>query len=654
LKGTFSVVLFFCVLTVLFSPTGCLGVESPEKLEEIAALEDLRADAATVAEFTGDGDPSVRSRAAMALGRIGDTAAADALVRMLKDKSPEVRSSAAFALGLIGSPSATKALIRRLTDKSPEVKVAAAEALGKIGARDAVKRLSRLLGSSDEELSRQAALSLAAIGDSTALSSLWKAASSDDDGLRWRVAYCLEKIPHESSLDVLTDLARDGEWLVRNFATRALGEIPSEGSFELLAELVEDEDWHVRANAARALGSFNDEQAVIVLTSALADESFHVKISACAALGRLRFEMATDFLRNAIFDKSASVRAAAASAMLLCGGPEVLNSARMMLEGEEWFVRAALYEALGQTEIPEAPFVLRNAFAAETDVRAKASTIVGLGRTKSAKLLRFLAQASADTDMVVVASVCDAFGEIGEPRAAGQVRQIYEKWKDHAESDVQIVALETLRKLSAVGALEVFREALFDEDYRVRDAGYEALKELWGHSLADSLRALSLIALSPPTEVPGGYNASVSSYTGEAAIVTDRGEIVIRLLGTEAPNTVENFVRLAEEGFYDGLTFHRVVPNFVIQGGCPRGDGWGGPGYTIRCEINRRHYLSGSVGMALSGKDTGGSQFFITHSPQPHLDGRYTIFAEVVRGMEVVESTERGDRIQEVRILDAR
>ncbi|KPJ61722.1 MAG: peptidylprolyl isomerase [Latescibacteria bacterium DG_63] len=137
-------------------------------------------------------------------------------------------------------------------------------------------------------------------------------------------------------------------------------------------------------------------------------------------------------------------------------------------------------------------------------------------------------------------------------------------------------------------------------------------------------------------------------------MATERGEIVIRLLGKEAPNTVENFVRLAQDGFYDGLTFHRVVPNFVIQGGCPRGDGWGGPGYTIRCEINRRHYLSGAVGMALAGKDTGGSQFFITHSPQPHLDGRYTIFGQVIRGMDVVDSIERGDRIVEVRILGTR
>jgi len=103
-------------------------------------------------------------------------------------------------------------------------------------------------------------------------------------------------------------------------------------------------------------------------------------------------------------------------------------------------------------------------------------------------------------------------------------------------------------------------------------------------------------------------------------------------------------------GFYDGLTFHRVVPDFVAQGGDPKGDGSGGPGYSVRCEITLRHYQTGSVGMALSGKDTGGSQFFVTLSPQPHLDGRYTLFGEVVEGMDAVRALVEGDRILQATI----
>src|SRR3712207_9432356 len=104
-----------------------------------------------------------------------------------------------------------------------------------------------------------------------------------------------------------------------------------------------------------------------------------------------------------------------------------------------------------------------------------------------------------------------------------------------------------------------------------------------------------------------------------------------------APNTVTSFLTLAEQGYFDGLTFHRIVPNFVIQGGDPRGDGNGGPGYQIRCEINQVPYARGAVGMALSGKDTGGSQWFVTHSPQPHLDGGFTGFERVIEGMGVGE-----------------
>ncbi|OGU31868.1 MAG: peptidylprolyl isomerase [Ignavibacteria bacterium GWA2_55_11] len=129
---------------------------------------------------------------------------------------------------------------------------------------------------------------------------------------------------------------------------------------------------------------------------------------------------------------------------------------------------------------------------------------------------------------------------------------------------------------------------------------------------------------------------------------TSKGEITVELLPEDAPFTVLSFLRLARKKFYDGLTFHRVVPNFVVQGGDPRGDSWGGPGYSIRSEVSLVGYERGSVGMASAGKDTEGSQFFITHAPTLHLDGRYTIFGKVVRGMDVVDRLQIGDRILSV------
>jgi cyclophilin family peptidyl-prolyl cis-trans isomerase len=133
---------------------------------------------------------------------------------------------------------------------------------------------------------------------------------------------------------------------------------------------------------------------------------------------------------------------------------------------------------------------------------------------------------------------------------------------------------------------------------------------------------------------------------------TDRGEVQIELLVLDAPLTCESFLALARRGYFSGMAIHRVVPNFVVQAGDRRGDGEGGPGYTLRDEINLRPYARGAVGMALDGADTGGSQFFITHSPQPHLDGRYTVFGRVVAGMEVVDRLGQGDEIRRVRVWD--
>ena len=148
-----------------------------------------------------------------------------------------------------------------------------------------------------------------------------------------------------------------------------------------------------------------------------------------------------------------------------------------------------------------------------------------------------------------------------------------------------------------------------------------------------------------------------------ATFETNRGTIVAELYDKDAPNTVANFEKLANEGFYDGVKFHRVIEDFVVQGGdplsrdLPAGDrrvGTGGPGYKIKCETagNPRTHEVGALSMAHAGKDTGGSQYFITHSPQPHLDDRYTVFGHVVAGMEVVDRVQQGDIVRRIRIWD--
>ena len=131
---------------------------------------------------------------------------------------------------------------------------------------------------------------------------------------------------------------------------------------------------------------------------------------------------------------------------------------------------------------------------------------------------------------------------------------------------------------------------------------------------------------------------------------TTKGDIQINLFNEDAQNTVKNFTDLIGKGFYNGLNFHRVIPNFVIQGGCPQGTGMGGPGYQIDCEINSNLHQAGTLSMAHAGKDTGGSQFFICHSPQPHLDGVHTVFGHT-ESMDVVNSIEQGDEIISIEIV---
>ncbi|MFD0586848.1 peptidylprolyl isomerase [Paenibacillus sp. GCM10027627] len=131
------------------------------------------------------------------------------------------------------------------------------------------------------------------------------------------------------------------------------------------------------------------------------------------------------------------------------------------------------------------------------------------------------------------------------------------------------------------------------------------------------------------------------------------GEVHLELFDQDAPNTVANFEKLANDGFYNGLTFHRVIQGFVAQGGCPTGNGTGGPGYKIDCEINPNKHERGTLAMAHAGRNTGGSQFYICYQPQPHLDGGHTVFGKVTKGMEFVDALKGGDKMEKVEVTEA-
>lgn len=150
--------------------------------------------------------------------------------------------------------------------------------------------------------------------------------------------------------------------------------------------------------------------------------------------------------------------------------------------------------------------------------------------------------------------------------------------------------------------------------------------------------------------------AEITTGLPQIQIETDHGNITIELFEDDAPNTVANLISLAEQGFYDNLNFHRVIPDFMIQGGCPEGSGRGGPGYRFgdECMPHRRHDGPGVLSMANAGPGTNGSQFFITHSAQPHLDGKHTVFGKVTDGLEIVNAIEQGDAMNRMVVLEKR
>jgi cyclophilin family peptidyl-prolyl cis-trans isomerase len=253
-------------------------------------------------------------------------------------------------------------------------------------------------------------------------------------------------------------------------------------------------------------------------------------------------------------------------------------------------------------------------------------------------------------DPAVRKAAAEALGELRPAAGAQELAAAYEFGQRDATYVARAAALAALGRYGIAEARPTLTAALKDKDWAVRVRAARLLQEL-----DPTVDAMKQIRPAPTRLSADAYQTPrlvTPPVSTHAFVETDRGTIQIELAVLEAPLTVENFVALARSGFFNGLNVHRVVPNFVVQIGDPRGDGEGGPGYTIRDELNELPYLRGTVGMALDWADTGGSQFFITHVPQPHLDANYTAFGKVVSGMEVVDALQPGDVIRRVRVWD--
>jgi cyclophilin family peptidyl-prolyl cis-trans isomerase/HEAT repeat protein len=404
--------------------------------------------------------------------------------------------------------------------------------------------------------------------------------------------------------------------------------------------------------AVRALAAIGDRRGGDALIALASDPAVNpnLRLETAVALGTLHLSDALPIVQDFLTDPWPALRAAALrSAAAIDPDNFVLVLSSMDPDGQ-WTVRAALAEVLS-TLPPEVALARVRAMLNDEDKRVLPSVFAALVRLKSPDVGGLAVAALKEPDFAVRAAVARIVGELKPAGGAQALRDAFVLAQADAANDVRLAILSALAAYGPSDATASLNQSLADKDWAVRLRAAELLAKI--DTSGDYLHA---IRPAPATTTAAYDDAELiaPAFSPHVFIETAKGTIEFELAVLDAPQTSRNFTRLARAGFFNGLQIHRVVANFVVQDGDPRGDGEGGPGYTIRDELNERPFMRGTVGMALSGKDTGGSQFFITHSPQPHLDARYTLFGHVVNGMDVVDRIQQGDTIQRVRVWDGK
>lgn len=655
----------------------------------------LRREAAPILALASSADASVRAAVARGLGRLQRPADAPVIAALLGDADPAVRSAAAEGAGLIALsweplPEEALAVLDRAAAKAAgsESTRSIAWSMGRIGGPESARALLELLGTEDPAVRAEAARSVGLIarfrtlpdraGASRALAAL---ADDRSPEVRGALAFALIWLEDPAREELAAALARDGDPQVRAWAARAVGEVASTPS--LLEALAGDPVATVRVEAVRGLQSgarraatagrkgHRDlameeafEEALQRTAGALAREAAAGKGAiATAPLLLLVRPGATPVpaaAARAAYDGigdplAAPEKARADLALLRCHAAAALDRASGAIAtlpgcGGE-LVPAGLVEKLEAESLKELAGGVERllVLARSGDAAVRAAAVDALAAKEDGKAARAVVAALADSDGAVVATAAEALASRPKPQPGPELRDALAKALRRFASDGDAETAQSLLAALAAGAAK-------DEEAR----GTIALARLDPRPSVRA-RAMALLASLPgekPAPVEAGPTRAIqvpdAAATGDAPVIleTDRGPVTIALDPKAAPVASANFQALVEAGFYDGLRIHRVEPGFVVQGGDPRGDGFGGPGYSMPCENGVTPYLRGTVGMALSGKDTGGSQFFVTLARSPHLEGRYTAFGIVVEGMEVVDRLLPGDRIRHARMAD--
>ena len=624
----------------------------PDAGQAILQIEAERLPPLALSTYIESKDPEVRARAARALGRLRSTGALVPLARLAADPDARVRIEAAFALGQ--TPDTERTLLARLpSEKDPEVRAAILEALGKAGTAASKDALMAGLRE-DPELFRPAVVAEAA---AVALGRLGqrKVAPFDDgksSAVQAAVPLLLDQLdrfdvraargaafalfrlkvaaPDDASAARWLGAARShGDAVVRDYLVRGLGSWPSPERTAALEAAMKDASPGVRAAAAKVGGEVGWQG----VADMLGDSNHAVRVQAIQSVGTMQ-ALDRKLLLSPIVKEGSPDEAAEAI--------EALAAANLLDDPAHWLdpsfpdlIRAAATSALRDDD-QLLSMALENPSA---QVRTAAALRLVEEKPSKDTLLALLGA----KDSVVAAIASD---HVREHPVAGTETALLDL--ADASNDPDLLS-EVARALAA---------SYEQKSAKPTDRARTLAKRLSVHPFLPVREAAIALqkALAMPKSSAAGAHALMTTDLAaaqeikSARIRTARGTFIVTLEPTEAPITVASFAYLADAGFYDGRYVHRMVPDFVVQDGCPRGDGWGGPGYAIPDEVNRLHYDEGTVGMALSGPDTGGSQWFVTLSPQPHLDGTYTIFGHVTQGMQVVRALRRGDEIESIDI----
>ena len=646
---------------------------------ELLALEDRRVlDMEALTRLSAHGAPAIRARAALTLGRLLDPSGGQLLLRLLADEDTSVAATAAFSLGQLGDSTHAGALARHLNrSAAPTVSAEAAYALGKVGGSVAQLALRDLLAS--VPVAGAGNRATAAVG--SALLAIWKLPrltdpdpvvrwlGAEDPALRWRAAYALSRRPDRRAVTELQRALTDGDARVRAQAVRGLpasavdsAGVDRSGVVEAVTGLLSDSSYQVAVNAVRVLGSYSDVGAVEALVEVAADSAHHRAWAALESLGRIGADAlsAAPLLRDIVLagSRPVALRAAALESLVRVDSSASIPLAADFARASDWRLRASAARAQALLVEPMDARLLDGVRDADHRVAGAAlQALVEASADDLSRLRPLLVEQLGSPDPIVRSVALGGLARFADPSLLPVLLDAYGRARADTLNDAALAALDALGALpdSATAPERAFF-ARFPRspDHLVRRRALArlestAVESAWGEALpvetarsTQEYRALVDRLVAP---------ALRGDTLPEVMIITVGGTITLRLYADDAPLTVESFLTLADRGYFDGQEWPRVVPNFVVQGGDPRGDTSGGPGYTIRDEINRHRYGRGTVGMALAGPDTGGSQFFFTHSPQPHLDGTYTVFGEVVAGQELAQRLLPGDPIVSIRSM---